>query len=336
MGIEVIAEVAQGFEGRSDQARLLIRAAAAARADAVKFQLVIADELATNDYVHYGLFSSLELPDEDWQALRDFAQSLGIQFFLDIFGPQSLGLAERVRADAVKIHATDMANSAFLERVSASECRNVILGAGGATREEILSAAGILREKEVTVLIGFQGYPTSTAANQLARIAAVRELVSGHRQVRVGFADHADPEALLGLAISAAAIGMGATVVEKHITLGREMHLEDHEAALNPDEFGHFVDAVRQAQSAIGVASQDSDFGMSKEEQDYRLAVRRHVVAARDLSPGKIIETKDLALKRSSSASAVTSLDEVAGRRLRLAKRRDEPFAPTDVDGWSA
>lgn len=336
MNIEVVAEVAQGYEGRAEQARLLILASAAAGADAVKFQLVIADELATNDYVHYALFSSLELADEDWNELRAYAKSLGIKFYLDIFGPESLALAESVSADAVKIHATDMGNASFLERVAASMCRNVILGAGGATRKEITSAIEILQEKDVIVLLGFQGYPTSTESNHLARISAVRELISRRRQVRLGFADHAEPETLLGLAISAAAIGAGVTVVEKHITLGRGMRLEDHEAALNPDEFGCFVNAVREAQAAIGTVSEDDDFGMSQEEKDYRLAVRRHVVAARDLSPGEVIEPKDLALKRSSNSSGITSLDEVAGRRLRRAKRQDEPFERTDFDSWSA
>src|SRR3990170_2917962 len=91
--VEIIAELAQGFEGNLEQARLLLKAAAAAGADAAKYQLVYADELAAADYTHYELFRSLEMPDAAWQQLAREAAALGIQLQVDIFGRRSLDLA---------------------------------------------------------------------------------------------------------------------------------------------------------------------------------------------------------------------------------------------------
>src|SRR5437660_12454431 len=96
MRIEIIAELAQGFEGRPEQARLLVRASAAAGADAAKFQLVYADELATPDYQYYDLFRSLEMPDAVWEALAKYAQALNIALYVAVFGERSIALAERV------------------------------------------------------------------------------------------------------------------------------------------------------------------------------------------------------------------------------------------------
>ena len=88
MKVEIIAEMAQGFEGSYNQAKLLVKAAASAGANAVKFQLVYADELATSDYLHYNLFKSLEMSDEDWNSINKYSEKNKIQLYLDIFWKQ--------------------------------------------------------------------------------------------------------------------------------------------------------------------------------------------------------------------------------------------------------
>ena len=88
--IKIIAEIAQGFEGNFTQSKLLIKAAAKAGADAVKFQLVYADELATIDYKYFPLFKKLEMEQAKWKYLKDYALSLGSKLILDVFGKKSL------------------------------------------------------------------------------------------------------------------------------------------------------------------------------------------------------------------------------------------------------
>ena len=325
--LTIIAEIAQGFEGKPAQAATLLAAGAAAGADAVKFQLVYADELAAPDYAHFKLFQGLEMPDAVWAGLAQLARDKGTQLHLDVFGPRSLALAERVGAGAVKIHSTDMANIGFIQTVAKSPVGEVLLSCGGCHREEIAQAVEVLGAKCLVLLHGFQGYPTPVEANQIARLAELAKLHAG-KNTRVGFADHAPEDDPLRFLLPAAAIGAGATVLEKHLTLAGVLKLEDHEAALNPDEFARFVEQARACAGAIGDgASSAADFGMSQEEAAYRQKVRKHVVALRDLAAGSRLAPSDLGLKRTSATEACDELALVFGKRLKTAVWRDQAIS---------
>lgn len=333
MKVEIIAELAQGFEGRPEQARLLMKAAAAAGADAAKYQLVYADELATPDYKYYDLFRSLEMDDEVWAGLAAYAREQGIGLYLDIFGTRSLRLAERLGVSVVKLHGTDIANVGFLEQLADSSIPRILLGAGGAYAGEIERALDMLSGKETVVLLGFQAYPTPDDANQIGRVRLLADRMrQGRAKVAVGFADHAAPESPLSHALAATAIGAGATVIEKHLTLGQIMKLEDHESALNPDEFKRFCDIVRACAAAFGTSSRNEDFGMSEAEQGYRNMIRRHVVASRDLPAGSRLSPADVVLKRSAAADVITDPGLAYGKTLIRALRANAPLAPGDTD----
>lgn len=332
MTIEIIAELAQGFEGRPEQARLLMKAAAAAGADAAKYQLVYADELATPDYKYYELFRSLEMTDEVWKGLATYAVELGIQLHVDIFGTRSLQLAEQIGVAAVKLHGTDIANIRLLNEVANSSVQKVLLGAGGAYFSEIQQAIDILSAKDVVVLLGFQGYATPNEVNQISRVRLLVEHIGhAHPNVSVGFADHAPPETPLRYALAATAIGAGAKVLEKHLTLGKIMQLEDHESALNPDEFLTFTQIARSCIDALGVAVDIEDFGMAEAEQAYRKMIRRHVVVSRDLKSGSKISPDDLVLKRTSEEDVIMDLTLVYEKTLKRDLRQNAPILPSDI-----
>lgn len=333
MQVEIIAELAQGFEGRLEQSRLLMKAAAAAGADAAKYQLVYADELATPDYKYYQLFRSLEMDDATWAELAAYAKELGIRLYLDIFGERSLRLAEKIGVAVVKLHGTDIANVGFLEQLAASSVPKILLGAGGAHAGELERAISILSRKELVVLLGFQGYPTPNETNQIARVRLLAERSKrSQTNVAIGFADHAAPETPLRYALAATAIGAGARVIEKHLTLGRVMKLEDHESALNPDEFAEFSATVRGCAAAFGVAQETDDFAMSEAEQGYRKMIRRHVVTSRDLSIGTRLAPSDLVLKRASADQVITDLKLAYGKTLKRALKANVALSPNDID----
>lgn len=315
MNITVVAELAQGYEGCPEQARLLLRAAAAAGANAAKYQLVYADELATPDYKYYDLFRSLEMSDEIWTGLAAYAADQKIELHLDIFGSRSLALAEKIGAKAVKLHGTDIANIALLDGVAQSAVQKVFLGAGGAHLSEIEEAVSRLTGKSIVVLLGFQGYPTPTDTNQISRVRFLRDRFgAGGERFEIGFADHAAPDGPLRYALAAAALGAGATVIEKHLTLGKVMMLEDHESALNPDEFEEFSQVIRECFAALGSVGSGDAFSMSDSEDNYRKMIRRHVVSAREVSAGAVLSPADLVLKRTAAEHPITSLCEVYGK----------------------
>ena len=170
MKLKIIAELAQGFEGNFEQAKLLIKAASSSGADIAKFQLVYADELATSDYKYYSLFKKLEMRDKDWRDLVLFSKENKIELYFDIFGKKSLDLCEKIGVTGIKLHGTDISNEGLLDIVSKSNIKHVLLGAGGAHFDEIKLALSILNNKKVTILLGFQSYPTPTADNHINRV----------------------------------------------------------------------------------------------------------------------------------------------------------------------
>jgi N,N'-diacetyllegionaminate synthase len=311
--LKIIAEAAQGYEGKPELAALLVKAAAAAGADAIKFQLVYADELATPDYEHHELFKSLEMPDAVWHSLKRVADEARIALYLDVFGSRSLALAQTLACGAVKVHSTDMANPRLLDEIAASEVPLVLLSSAGCTPAEIDEALALFAARELVLLHGFQGYPTPRDANCIARIAMLRERIaaSGVHGV-VGFADHApadDPQRFL---LPAAAMGAGASVIEKHLTLAKIMKFEDHEAALSPDEFAEFVVQMRACFGAIGTRD-----AMHASELEYRTKTRKHVVALEDIEAGAYIEARALGLLRTSNPAPIYAVREVSGRRAK-------------------
>ena len=125
--IRIIAEAAQGFEGDPLLARLLVRAAARAGADAVKFQLVYADEIATPDYKYYDLFKKLEMPAGCWRQVAGEAKKEGVGLYFDVFGKKSLRMALALGAEGLKIHATDFYHDELI-RAALNTGKSILMG----------------------------------------------------------------------------------------------------------------------------------------------------------------------------------------------------------------
>ena len=326
----IIAECAQGYAQPTlseslELAKWLTRAAKSCGADSVKFQLVIADELACPDYKYYSLFKSLELGEAKWREVACLGRELGIELIFDIFGKESLSIAERLNVRTIKVHPTDFTNSELLRAIASSQkiC-DVVAGCGGATEEEILASLQLLTSnKTVTLLLGL---------NRLQKFARISELSGNH--VRLGFADHADPTGSDATHLAAMALGYGATVIEKHLTLARCLKLEDHESALSPDEFEEFVKIIRGCEDAAGqtLSKGQSAFDLPETEQAYRRLVSRHVVACRDIRVGECLAASDLCLKRSASTSPITMLQTAIGKVTTRHIAANSPVCAEDLE----
>lgn len=331
--IEIIAELAQGFEGKPEQTFQMLRAAAATGANAAKFQLVYADELAMPDHQHYEIFSSLEMSDQVWEDLVKMSKELSIELIFDIFGVESLNLAEKLGSETVMLHATDITNLELIKDVSTRSIDRVVLGAGGAYLAEIEAALGLLRDKQVCVMLGFQGYPTPDNHNQISRIRYITSQISRkYKNVVVGFSDHSLPDSKLITAFSSMAYSAGARMFEKHLTLSQVMKLEDYESAINPDQFFDYCYELRECVKAYGVTTEAQDFGMSSSEKRYRKFVQRHIVAIKDLKKGDSVAKSDVKLSRTSNDTAITDINKVLGRKLSKDFEKGQSFSESDLD----
>lgn len=321
--VMVIAELAQSYEGSFDDARALVRAAASVKADAVKFQIFSANELAVPAYQYYQLYRKLEFSEAQWSDLFVIGRKSGMRVFVDVFGLASLMMLERIQVDGYKIHAADLCNLRLLGAVGRTG-KPVLLSCSGSTFGEIAEAVQTVQRagaESVCLLHGFQASPTAPEDTCFFRLAALRRAFG----LPVGFADHLDGEHTLARHWPLLALAAGAEVIEKHLTLNRTDKKEDYISALNPDEFAQMVGWIRLVEEGLG----RSDFDLTASEADYRAGFRKRVVAASSLAPGTKLETSHIMLKRAPGEVGFFDERDVVGRTLSKPVKENEVIIET-------
>ena len=300
----IIAEAAQGYEGDPTLGLMLVRAAAAAGADLVKFQLVIADEIATKDYLHYDLFTKLEMKPEEWWRVSRAASDCGLGIAFDVYGARSLSQALELGAHAVKIHTTDFFNDELLAD-AISRAPRLYLSVGGIEVSEIKTAFG--RHDgfagKTTLMFGHQSEPTLVTDNNLSRLAAMRREFPTQT---LGFMDHSDGSQEIAGWLAVLALPYGVVAIEKHLSLDRELRLEDYVSALAPAPFKKFVSRIKAAESALGI----EDLGLSEVEQEYRRKALKVVTSRCGLPRSHLINSKDIILLRAPVQDGRTPIEQ--------------------------
>ena len=307
----VICEQSQTHEGDIGLAKLLVKAASAAGADAVKFQTFTADELAVPAYKHYPLFKKLEWTSVQWKDLIDECHHLGLKAMSDVFGLGSARMLASIGIDAIKVHATDIRNRPLLKEFAGMDLP-LLLSSGGAYLEEMIEAVRILRsgrkqDRMLILMHGFQSYPTKIENTNLLKMKFFGDKLA----MPYGFADHIDGDHCQNFSLCAMAIGLGACVIEKHITIDRTRKMEDYESALDPAGFKDFVAKIRELDSAKGKPLDE----LISAEEDYRKTTRKHVVAVRSVAKGATVKADDVALKRAANDAEPADLEFVLGKK---------------------
>lgn len=331
MSVLIIAEAGVNHDGDLDRARALVRAAAAAGADMVKFQTFSAMKIAASHApkATYQLAATdaaesqremitrLELSRADHDALVAECASAGIRFFSTGFDEESLDmLVDEIGIDRIKIPSGEITNLPLLRHV-AGKGLPVILSTGMATLGEIEDAVGVLEaggiaRASLTVLHCNTDYPTPPHHVNLKTMNAIGTALG----VAIGYSDHT-----LGIEISVAATALGATVIEKHFTLDRTLPGPDQGASLEPDELAAMVRAIRNVEAAM---AGDGIKRPSASEAGNRLISRKSIVAAQDIAPGEILTADNLTTKRPGTGMSPMLWDQVIGRPAPRAFAADE------------
>jgi N,N'-diacetyllegionaminate synthase len=296
MEVKIIAEIAQGFEGKPEQAHLLVKAGIASGADAIKLQCVYADDICVPDYPHYVFFKQLEMPLEVWAHLSKIVHDAGKEFILNVGGDKSLQMALQIKADAVKFHSTSFFCDDLI--VFAKEnFKKVYMSMGGISVDEIQSFIkrhNIIPNGQFSFTYGFQASPTPLEKNNLNKLRVLMKVFEGFS---FGFEDHTDANIEARFVVPLMSIPMGVSHIEKHLTLDTLLNLEDAESALSVSDFKKFVNSVRDIEKIFG----NGDINLTDIEKDYRLRVLKVAVANKKLLKGHIIKEDDIALKRVAS-----------------------------------
>ncbi len=318
----LIAEAGVNHNGELELAKRLIDAAAAAGADAVKFQTFRAESLVTasapkaryqkkaSGGTQLSMLKGLELSERAHRELFAHSRKRGCLFLSTPFDEKSADFIERLKVPIFKIASGELTNIPFLSHL-ARKGRPLMLSTGMSTLEEVSQAVAAIRESgdpPLTLLHCVSAYP---ARPEDANLRAM-ETLSRKFGLPVGFSDHTP-----GIEVAIAAAALGACVIEKHFTLDKNLPGPDHAASLDPRELAQLVRAVRSAALALGDGRKEP----RPCEAELRRLARRSLVLSRPAKAGEVLRASTLAAKRPGTGIPPARIAEVIGRRL----RRDAP-----------
>jgi N,N'-diacetyllegionaminate synthase len=316
----IIAEAGVNHNGSMKLAKQLIDAAVSAGADYVKFQTFKAESLVTKQAEQavyqakntgssgnsqYEMLKKLELSKEQHYELIDYCRSKNIKFFSTAFDMESLEFLSGLQIGLWKIPSGEITNYPYLKKI-AGENQPVILSTGMSTMEEIKAAINVLvkygtDKQKITVLHCNTQYPTPMQdVNLLAMQTIAKET-----GLKAGYSDHTP-----GIEIPIAAVALGATVIEKHFTLDRNMDGPDHKASLEPDELKAMVAAIRNVEKALG----SSEKTVSASESENIPVARKSIVAACSIAGGELFTEENLTVKRPGNGISPMQWEKIIGQ----------------------
>jgi N,N'-diacetyllegionaminate synthase len=319
----VIAEAGVNHNGDLGMALALCDAARAAGADAVKFQTFRAEDLVvpgapTADYQkrqtgeqdQFAMLRKLELSREQHERIRDHCARIGIEFFSTPFSIDAVDLLVALGVRRIKMPSGELTHRALVEHACATGLP-VLLSTGMATMDEIREALGWAKAARgslqgISVLHCTSAYPAPDEALNLRAITTMHEALG----LPIGYSDHS-----LGIEAALAAVSLGATVVEKHLTLDRSLPGPDHAASLEPEEFAAMVRGIRRVGEMLG----DGVKAPRPQELDAARVARRSIVAAVDIPAGATLSADMLACRRPATGIAPRDWERVIGGTARSA-----------------
>lgn len=325
----IIAEAGVNHNGSLELAKKLVASAAAAGADLVKFQSFItgksiALDAPKADYQksttdagesQYEMVRKLELSRADHEELIEECRRHGIGFFSTAFDTDSFDMLLELGLNQVKIPSGELTNLPLL-RYMTRHGLPVILSTGMAGLGDIEAALNVIEQAGtprslITVLHCTTEYPTPMEDVNLRAMVSLKTAFG----VEVGYSDHTP-----GIEIPIAAVALGATVIEKHFTLDRQLPGPDHQASLEPQELKAMVDAIRNIERALG----DGIKRPSKSELKNQPIARKSLVATRTIRAGEVFSADNLSAKRPGTGISPMRWDEVIGRPARRDFDTDE------------
>lgn len=331
----VIAEAGVNHNGDIALARDLVDAAAETGAHAVKFQTFAAAKIVTSDapkaayqdknvgakISQHDMLQALELSHEAHRELRDRAQKRGLVFLSSPFDEASVDLLIELGVPALKMPSGELTNLPLLAR-AAEAGLPLIVSTGMATMAEITAACATIREAgdpPVALLHCLSSYPADPAETNLYAMKTMADAFS----VPVGYSDHT-----MGIEVSLAAAALGASIIEKHLTLDRMLPGPDHSASLEPGAFGAMVEGLNTIHSALG----DGDKRPMPSEISTKTAARKSLVTSRALAVGTVLADDMLDVRRPGNGYAPDARTSVLGCRLRRDVAAGHVLQPADLE----
>ncbi len=325
----IIAEAGVNHNGDILLAKKLIKSAAEAGADYVKFQSFRANTLVTKfasqasyqrintgiNQSQLNMLKKLELTDKDHYSLIDECTKQGISFLSSAFDISGINFLKKLNIDYLKIPSGEITNLPYL-KTAASFGKPLILSTGMASLKEIEIALDILKKygckkDNITVLHCVTEYP---APKELINLNFINTIKNTFR-VKVGYSDHT-----MGIEIPIAAVAIGASIIEKHFTLDRNMTGPDHKASLEPSELRMMVSSIRSVEKSMGSGIKE----ITKIEQDNAKVVRKSLVATEEINKGDLFTPENIGCKRPGTGISPMEIEKVLGMKSNKSYKIDQ------------
>ena len=321
--------------GSVEMAHRLVDSAADSGADAVKFQTfdpqrIAAVGAATAEYQRAGvdhgidqreLLAPLALPITAWRELQSHARDRGVIFLSSPFDEASADLLDRLDVPAFKVASGELTNVPFLEHL-AGKGRPLLVSTGMADMLEVANALDVIAtacDVPVALFHCVSSYPASVADANLRAMASLRAAFA----CPTGWSDHSP-----GIELPIASVALGASMIEKHLTLDRDLSGPDHMASLDPVAFASMVRAVRNVESALGSGVKVP----TESEADTAAVARRSLHWAGNLDAGATIKPADVEVLRPGTGMPPARIREIVGARTRRPVHAGTAISPDDVE----
>lgn len=323
----IIAEAGVNHNGEIGIAKKLIDVAADAGVDAVKFQTFITENLVSkdakkasyqqkstqNEETQFEMLKALELSKDMHLQLRAYCQKKNIMFLSTAFDLESIVFLDKINLPVFKIPSGEITNLPYLRKIGALGKR-IILSTGMSNLEEVQDALSVLREegsRDITVLHCNTEYPTPMQDVNLLAMLTLKNTLN----IPVGYSDHTQ-----GIEVAIAATALGATVIEKHFTLDKNMEGPDHKASLEPKELKEMVKAIRNIELAMG----DGSKKVTPSEERNKQIARKSIVAKTNIVRGQIFSEQNITTKRAGVGISPMKWNEVIGQIATKDYKEDE------------
>ena len=332
--VKIIAECGVNHGGDISLAFKYIEQAKICGADIIKFQTWLPGEI-TGKYTskceymdigegqrisRYEISEKLRLELNDFIKLKDYADSIGIEFLSTPDGEQSLDfLLENKLVNSIKVGSTEIVNHPFLKKI-ANTSLPVFLSTGTANLCEVINSVNIFSEnlENLTLMQCTSSYPCKDNELNLRVLNQYKNLFN---KINIGFSDHS-----LGSTASLAAVALGASVIEKHIYIESDIWTPDKNASMNAKEFKNMCIEIRRLEKMLGKSNKSRTIS----EKENLNSIRRGLCASKPLVRGKIIKRDDITYKRPFIGLGLEEAKFIINKELKNDKQLDEPFKLED------
>lgn len=317
MSVYIIAEAGVNHNGSFELACKLVDAAKAAGVDCIKFQTFKSKNLVsrtaqkadyqkvtTGDSSQQDMLKKLELSYDEFIALKEYCDKVGITFLSTPFDFDSIDFLNSIDMPFWKIPSGEVTNLPYLLAL-AKTGKPVVMSTGMCEIAEIEAAINVLKEngtKEIKLLHCNTEYPTPFEDVNLKAMQTMHDAFG----LEVGYSDHTK-----GIEVPVAAVALGATVIEKHFTLDKNMEGPDHKASLEPDELAAMVSSIRHIEKALGTG----DKAPSPSEKKNITVARKSIVAKKNIRAGDDLTVENVTVKRPGTGISPMKWFDVLGTK---------------------